>query len=89
MAKESMKAREVKRAKLVARYADKRAALKEAGDFAALSLLPRNSSKIRMRNRCKLTGRPRGYMRQFGLSRITFREMATDGKIPGITKSSW
>lgn len=89
MAKESMKAREVKRAKLVAKYADKRAALKEAGDFAALSLLPRNSSKIRLRNRCKLTGRPRGYMRQFGLSRITFREMATDGKIPGITKSSW
>lgn len=89
MAKESMKAREVKRAKLVAKYADKRAALKEAGDFGALSLLPRNSSKIRLRNRCKLTGRPRGYMRQFGLSRITFREMATDGKIPGITKSSW
>jgi small subunit ribosomal protein S14 len=89
MAKESMKAREVKRAKLVARYAEKREALKAAGDFAGLQKLPRNSSKIRLRNRCKLTGRPRGYIRQFGLSRITFREMATDGKIPGITKSSW
>ncbi len=89
MAKESMKAREVKRAKLVARYAEKREALKAAGDFAGLQKLPRNSSKIRLRNRCKLTGRPRGYIRQFGLSRITFREMATDGKIPGITKASW
>lgn len=89
MAKESMKAREVKRAKLVARYAEKREALKAAGDFVGLQKLPRNSSKIRLRNRCKLTGRPRGYIRQFGLSRITFREMATDGKIPGITKSSW
>jgi len=89
MAKESMKAREVKRAKLVARYAEKREALKAAGDFAGLQKLPRNSSKIRLRNRCKLTGRPRGFIRQFGISRITFREMATDGKIPGITKASW
>ena len=89
MAKESMKAREVKRAKMVARYAAKRDALKAAGDSVGLQKLPRNSSKIRLRNRCKLTGRPRGYIRQFGLSRITFREMATDGKIPGITKSSW
>jgi small subunit ribosomal protein S14 len=89
MAKESMKAREVKRAKLVERYAAKRAALKEAGDVVGLQKLPRNSSKIRLRNRCKLTGRPRGYIRQFGLSRITFREMASDGKIPGITKASW
>jgi small subunit ribosomal protein S14 len=89
MAKESMKAREVKRAKMVARYAAKREALKAAGDSVGLQKLPRNSSKIRLRNRCKLTGRPRGYIRQFGLSRITFREMATDGKIPGITKSSW
>jgi small subunit ribosomal protein S14 len=89
MAKESMKAREVKRAKMVARYAAKREALKAAGDSVGLQKLPRNSSKIRLRNRCKLTGRPRGYIRQFGLSRITFREMATDGKIPGVTKASW
>ena len=84
-----MKAREVKRAKMVERYAEKRAALKAAGDSVGLQKLPRNSSKIRLHNRCKLTGRPRGYMRQFGLSRITFREMASDGKIPGITKASW
>ena len=84
-----MKAREVNRAKMVARYAAKREALKASGDSVGLQKLPRNSSKIRLRNRCKLTGRPRGYIRQFGLSRITFREMATDGKIPGITKSSW
>ncbi|MCB0819000.1 MAG: 30S ribosomal protein S14 [Bacteroidetes bacterium] len=89
MAKESMKAREVKRAKLVEKFAAKRAALKEAGDYVALQKLPKNSNKIRLRNRCKLTGRPRGYMRQFGISRITFREMASEGKIPGITKSSW
>ncbi|UPT65508.1 MAG: 30S ribosomal protein S14 [Sphingobacteriales bacterium JAD_PAG50586_3] len=89
MAKESMKAREVKRARMTAKYAEKRKALKEAGDQEGLQKLPRNSSPIRMRNRCKLTGRPRGYMRQFGLSRITFREMALDGKIPGVTKSSW
>ena len=89
MAKESMKAREVKRAKLVAKFAVKRAALKAAGDSTGLQKLPKNSSKIRLRNRYKLTGRPRGYIRQFGLSRITFREMALDGKIPGITKASW
>jgi small subunit ribosomal protein S14 len=89
MAKESMKAREVKRGKLVERFAEKRAALKAAGDSVGLQKLPKNSSKIRLRNRCKLTGRPRGYIRQFGLSRITFREMASDGKIPGITKASW
>ena len=89
MAKESMKAREVKRAKLVAKYAAKREALKKAGDWTGLQKLPRNSSKTRMRNRCKLTGRSRGYMRQFGISRNTFREMALNGKIPGITKSSW
>jgi len=89
MAKESMKAREVKRAKMVLLYADRRAALKAAGDSVGLQKLPRNSSKIRLRNRCKLTGRPRGYVRQFGLSRITFREMALDGKIPGLTKASW
>jgi len=84
-----MKARDAKRAKLVAKYAEKRAALKAAGEFAELQKLPRNSSKVRMRNRCKLTGRPRGYMRLFGISRVTFREMASFGKIPGVTKSSW
>jgi small subunit ribosomal protein S14 len=89
MAKESMKARDAKRAKLVAKYAEKRASLKAAGEFAELQKLPRNSSKVRMRNRCKLTGRPRGYMRLFGISRVTFREMASFGKIPGVTKSSW
>jgi small subunit ribosomal protein S14 len=89
MAKESMKAREVKRAKMAARYAAKRAALKAAGDYAALDKLPKNASPVRMHNRCKLTGRPRGYMRQFGLSRNMFRKMALEGKIPGVTKSSW
>lgn len=89
MAKESMKAREVKRAKLIQKYAVKRAALKAEGDYVGLSLLPRNSSSIRLRNRCKLTGRPRGYMRQFGISRITFREMASKGLIPGVRKASW
>jgi small subunit ribosomal protein S14 len=89
MAKESMKAREVKREKLIARYAAKRAALKAAGDSVGLQKLPKNSSPNRTRNRCKLTGRPRGYMRQFGISRVTFREMVSFGKIPGVTKSSW
>ena len=89
MARESVKARERKREKLVAKYAAKRAALKKAGDYAALDKLPRNSSRVRLHNRCKLTGRPKGYMRRFGISRVTFREMANDGKIPGITKSSW
>jgi small subunit ribosomal protein S14 len=89
MAKESVKARERKREKLVAKYAVKRAALKAAGDYLALDKLPRNASPVRLHNRCKLTGRPRGYMRKFGISRVTFREMASDGKIPGITKASW
>jgi small subunit ribosomal protein S14 len=89
MAKESMKARERKRVKLANRYAKKRAALKEAGDFVGLSRLPRNSSPVRQRNRCKLSGRPRGYMRQFGLCRNQFRELALMGKIPGVTKASW
>ncbi len=89
MAKESMKAREVKRAKLVEKYAEKRKALKEAGDYDALQKLPRNSMPIRMHNRCKITGRPKGYMRQFGLSRIQFREMANNGLIPGVKKASW
>ena len=89
MAKESMKAREVKRQKLVDKYAEKRKALKEAGDYEALQKLPKNSSKVRLHNRCQLTGRPRGYMRQFGISRVTFREMASSGLIPGIRKASW
>jgi small subunit ribosomal protein S14 len=89
MAKESMKAREVKRKRLAEKYAAKREALKKAGDYNELQLLPRNSCPVRGRNRCKLTGRPRGYMRQFGISRVTFREMVTFGLIPGLTKSSW
>ncbi|MGE6220928.1 MULTISPECIES: 30S ribosomal protein S14 [Pedobacter] len=89
MAKEGVKAREVKRQKLVAKYAEKRAALKAAGDYAALDKLPKNSSAVRLHNRCKLTGRPRGYMRTFGISRVTFREMALEGKIPGVRKASW
>ena len=89
MAKESMKAREVKRQKLVKKYAEKRAALKEAGDYEGLQKLPKNSSPVRLHNRCKLTGRPKGYMRKFGISRVTFREMASAGKIPGVTKASW
>ena len=89
MAKESMKAREVKRAKLAQKYSAKRAQLKAEGDYVALSRLPKNSNPIRMHNRCRLTGRPKGYMRQFGISRITFREMALKGLIPGIKKASW
>lgn len=89
MAKESMKARERRRAKLVARYAEKRRRLKEAGDYEALQKLPRNSNPIRLHNRCSITGRPRGYMRQFGISRIQFREMASQGLIPGVKKASW
>ncbi len=89
MAKESMMAREVKRARLAKKYAAKRAQLKADGDYIGLSRLPRNSNPNRLRNRCKLTGRPRGYMRQFGISRITFREMASSGLIPGIKKASW
>ena len=89
MARESIKARERKRERLVARFAEKRAALKEAGDWVGLDKLPRNSSRVRLHNRCKLTGRPKGYMRKFGISRVTFREMASAGKIPGVTKASW
>ena len=84
-----MKAREARRLKLVNKYAAKRAALKEAGDWEGLSKLPRNSNPIRLHNRCKLTGRPKGYMRQFGISRIQFREMASAGLIPGVNKASW
>ena len=89
MAKESMKARERKRAKLVAKYAVKRQALKEAGDYEALDKLPRNASPVRLHNRCKITGRPKGYVRRFGISRVLLREWASQGKIPGLTKSSW
>lgn len=89
MAKESVKARERKRRVLVARYAAKRKALKAAGDYGGLDKLPRNASPVRLKNRCKLTGRPKGYMRKFGISRVTFREMASTGMIPGITKASW
>ncbi|MBE2246708.1 MAG: 30S ribosomal protein S14 [Candidatus Competibacteraceae bacterium] len=89
MAKESMKARERKRERLAAKYENKRKELKENGDYQGLALLPRNSSKVRLHNRCQLTGRPRGYMRLFGVSRVTFRQMANNGMIPGVKKSSW
>lgn len=89
MARKAVIARERKREKLVAKYAAKRKALKEAGDYDALDKLPRNASPVRLHNRCKLTGRPKGYMRKFGISRVTFREMASAGKIPGVTKASW
>ena len=89
MAKESIKARERKRERLVAKFAEKRKALKEAGDYIELQKLPKNASPIRLHNRCKLTGRPKGYMRLFGVSRINFREMANKGLIPGVRKASW
>ncbi len=89
MAKLSVIARQLKREKLVATYAAKRKALKQAGDYLALDKLPRNASPVRLKNRCKLTGRPRGYMCKFGICRNVFRQMAADGKIPGLTKSSW
>jgi small subunit ribosomal protein S14 len=95
MAKESMKAKQRKKIKMAAKYADKRAELRKAaneGDWdamMALQRLPKNSMQIRVHNRCQLTGRPKGYIRQFGISRVTFREMALNGKIPGVTKASW
>lgn len=89
MARKSIEARQRKRERLVAQYAEKRAALKAAGDYEALDKLPRNASPVRLRNRCQLTGRPRGYMRDFGICRIQFREMALDGKLPGVKKASW
>jgi len=89
MAKKSVEARQRKREAMTAKYAEKRAALKAAGDYKALDLLPKNASPVRLRNRCQLTGRPRGYMRHFGLSRNMFRDMASSGKIPGVTKASW
>jgi len=89
MARESVKARQRKREAMVVKYAEKRAALKAAGDYAALDKLPRNSSAVRLKNRCQLTGRPKGYMRHFGICRVIFRDMALDGKIPGVRKASW
>ena len=89
MAKESVKARQRKREKMVAQYAEKREALKAAGDWAALDALPKNSSPVRLKNRCQMTGRPRGYIRHFGMARIAFRDMALAGKIPGVKKASW
>lgn len=89
MARESIKARQRKRERMVAQYAEKRAALKAAGDYASLDLLPKNASPVRLKNRCQLTGRPKGYMRYFGMCRNIFRDMALDGKIPGVKKASW
>ena len=89
MAKTSVKARQKEREVMVARFAEKRAALKAAGDYKGLDELPKNASPVRLKNRCQLTGRPRGYIRYFGLSRVTFRDMALAGKIPGVTKASW
>jgi small subunit ribosomal protein S14 len=89
MAKKSIEARQRKRERMVAQYAAKRTALKEAGDFAGLDKLPKNASPVRLKNRCQLTGRPRGYMGYFGLSRNVFRDMALNGKIPGVKKASW
>lgn len=89
MARESIKARQRKRERMVAKFAEKRAALKAEGNYAALDLLPKNASPVRLKNRCQLTGRPRGYLRQFGICRNVFRDMALDGKIPGVRKASW
>lgn len=89
MSKKSIIARQAKRERMVAKYADKRAALKAAGDYEGLDKLPKNASPVRLKNRCMLTGRPKGYMRMFGISRVAFRRMALAGKIPGITKASW
>ena len=89
MAKKSIIARERKRERLVEKFAAKRAALKAAGDYEGLDKLPKSPSKVRLHNRCKITGRPKGYIRKFGICRNVFREMASEGKIPGVTKSSW
>lgn len=89
MAKKSIIARERKRQKMVEKYAELRKRLKEEGKWEELDKLPRNSSRVRLHNRCRLTGRPKGYMRLFGISRVAFREMALNGKIPGVTKASW
>jgi small subunit ribosomal protein S14 len=89
MASKSIIARERKREKLVAKFAEKRKALKEAGEWLLLDKMPKNSNKIRLKNRCKLTGRPKGYVRLFGVSRVIFRDLASYGQIPGVTKASW
>ncbi len=89
MAKKSIIARGKKREKMVAKYAELRKKLKEEGRWEELDKLPKNSSPVRLHNRCRLTGRPKGYMRQFGICRVAFRKMALDGKIPGVTKASW
>jgi small subunit ribosomal protein S14 len=89
MAKESVKARQLKREKMVAQFAEKREALKQAGDWKALDELPKNSSSVRLKNRCQMTGRPKGYIRYFGISRVALRDMALNGKIPGLKKASW
>lgn len=89
MARKSIEARQRKRERMVAQYAEKRAELKAAGDYEALDKLPRNASPVRLRNRCQITGRPRGYMRQFAICRVMFRDMALDGKLPGVKKASW
>jgi small subunit ribosomal protein S14 len=89
MAKTSVKARQRKREKMVAQYAVKREELKKAGDWAGLDALPKNSSRVRLKNRCAMTGRPKGYVRYFGISRIALRDMALNGKIPGLKKASW
>ncbi len=89
MARESVNARNRKRLRLVAKYAAKRAELKAKGDYVALDKLPKDASPVRLRNRCKATGRPRGYMKKFGISRLVFREWASEGRIPGVIKASW
>jgi len=89
MAREAVKARQRKREKLVAKYAEKRAKLKKEGRWEELDALPKNSSAVRLKNRCKLTGRPKGYMRYFGISRVLFRRLASNGRIPGVKKASW
>lgn len=89
MAREAIKARERKRERMVAQYAERRAALKAAGDWDGLDKLPKNSARVRLHNRCRLTGRPKGYMRFFGVCRNQFRKLASEGKIPGLTKASW
>lgn len=89
MAKTSVKARQRKRERMVAQHAAKREELKKAGDWKALDEMPKNSSKVRLKNRCQISGRPRGYVRYFGISRIALRDMALDGKIPGLKKASW
>lgn len=89
MAKTSVKARQKKRERMVAQYAEKRKELKKAGDWQALDALPKNSSRVRLKNRCQISGRPKGYVRYFGISRIALRDMALDGKIPGLKKASW